>query len=194
MKDFSFSRTMIVLQEPSRVTTEGQEAMQKGKRSPSPEGGYHWVPASPKSFASFTLGGRTRTSGISGTSGGGGPPGGPPGGPSGSGGGGPEGELPRGRVPQYRHPVLEARPHAVGALRLEAPARYAGGAKPGVRTWLREVSRWMWLMVYPQAKWINIVATRTEGTASSWLSHEQITMERGTRTPWAGWAIFLAKR
>ena len=69
MKDFSFSHTTTVLQEPSRVTTEGQEAIQKGKRSPSPESGYRWVPVSPKSFASFTLGGKTGTSGMGGTSG-----------------------------------------------------------------------------------------------------------------------------
>ena len=56
MKDFSFSCTMTVLQEPSRVTTEGQEAIQKGKRSPSPEGGYSWILVAPQSFASFTLG------------------------------------------------------------------------------------------------------------------------------------------
>ena len=48
----------------------------------------------------------------------------------------------------------------------------------------------MRLMDYPQAKWIDIVATRTEGAAASWLSHEQIAMERGTRAPWSGWAAF----
>ena len=132
----------------------------------------------------------TGMSGIGGTSGGGGPPGGPPGGPSGSGGDDPGDDVPRGQVPRYRDPVPTARPQTVGALRLEAPARYAGGAKPGVRAWLREVSRWMRLMDYPQAKWIDIVATRTEGAAASWLSHEQIAMERGTRAPWAGWADF----
>ena len=48
----------------------------------------------------------------------------------------------------------------------------------------------MQLMDFPQAKWIDIIATQTEGAASSWLSHEQIAMERGTRAPWAGWADF----
>ena len=128
----------------------------------------------------------TKTSGVGGISGGGGPPGGP----SGSGGNDPGDELPRGRIPRYRDPVPVAQPQSVGALRLEAPARYAGGAKPGVRAWLREVSRWMRLMAYPQAQWIDIVATRTEGAASSWLSHAQIAMERGTRAPWAGWDDF----
>ena len=131
---------MTVLQEPSQVTVAEQESAQKGKRSPSPEGGSLWTSAYPKSFASFTLGGMTKASGVGGTSGGGGPLGGPPGGPSGSGGGDPGDEFPRGRVPRYRDPVPVARPQVVGALRLEAPARYAGGTKPGLRTWLREVS------------------------------------------------------
>ena len=55
---------------------------------------------------------------------------------------------------------------------------------------MREVNRWMQLMDFPQAKWIDIVVTRTEGATASWLSHEQIAMERGTRTPWAEWADF----
>ena len=45
-------------------------------------------------------------------------------------------------------------------------------------------------MDYPQAKWIDIVATRTEGAAQSWLTHEQQAMERGTRAPWANWDAF----
>ena len=182
-KDFSISRTVTVLQDPSRVTVEDQDTAQKGKRSPSSGTRSPRVSVHPQTFASFTLGGM---SGIGGTSGGGGPPGGP----SGGGGGGPGDGNPRGQVPRYGDPVPAARPQSVGALRLEAPARYAGGAKPGVRAWLREVSRWMRLMDYPQAKWIDIVATRTEGAAASWLSHEQIAMERGTRAPWAGWADF----
>ena len=39
---------------------------------------------------------------------------------------------------------------------------------------------WMWLMDYPQANWIDIVATRMEGAAQSWLTHEQQAMERRT--------------
>ena len=132
---------MTVLQEPSHVTAEGQETDQKGKRSPSPEGESRWTSGYPKTFASFTLGGMTGMSGIGGTSGGGGPPRGPPGGPSGSAGDDPGDDVPRGQFPRYRDPVPAARPQAVGALRLEAPARYAGGAKPGIRAWMREVSR-----------------------------------------------------
>ena len=41
----------------------------------------------------------------------------------------------------------------------------------------------MRLMDYPEAKWIDIVATHTEGAAANWLSHEQIAMERGRVHP-----------
>ena len=86
--------------------------------------------------------------------------------------------------------VPAARPHTVGALRLEAPPRYGGGTRPGVRAWLREVSRWMRLMEYPRANWVDIVATRLEGAASSWLSHEQVAIERHTRADWDDWDAF----
>ena len=154
-----------------------QDTAQKGKRSPSPEASSPWASAFPKSFASFTLGDKAGTSGL------GGPIGGPPGGPPGDGGSDPGDGYSRGQIPRYGDPVPTARPQTIGTLCLEAPARYSGGTRPGVRAWLREVSRWMRLMDYPQAKWIDIVTTRTEGAASSWLSHEQIAMEWGMRAP-----------
>ena len=107
-KDFSLSRTTIVLQEPSRVVVEDQETAHKGKRSPSPEDGSPWASAYPKSFAAFTLGGKTGTGGYGGTSGGGGPPEGPPGGPSGGGGGDPGDGFSRGQVPRFGDPVPAA--------------------------------------------------------------------------------------
>ena len=100
-KDFSLSRTTTVLQEPSRVVVEDQDTAHKGKRSPSPEDWSPWASAYPKSFASFTLGGKTGTGGFGGTSGGGGPPEGPPGGPSGGGGGDPGDGFSRGQVPRF---------------------------------------------------------------------------------------------
>ena len=118
MKGFSFSHTTTVLQEPTHVTIEGQTSDPKGKRSPSPESGSRWTTGLPKTFGSFTLGGLPSTSGMGGTNG----SGGPPGGPSGSGGDDPGNDPSRGQVPRYRDLVPEARPHAVGALRLEALA------------------------------------------------------------------------
>ena len=110
--------------------------------------------------------------------------------PPGGGGGDPDGGYSGGQAPRFGTFGQDARPLAVGALRLEAPPRYQGGTRPGVRAWLREMGRWMRLMDYPQAKWIDIVATRTEGAAQSWLTHEQQVMERRTRVPWADWDEF----
>lgn len=45
-------------------------------------------------------------------------------------------------------------------------------------------------MRYAEADYIDIVATRTEGAAASWLSHEQLAIERRTRTPWRSWENF----
>ena len=140
-------------------------------------------------FGSFS--GGYGASGPGGGSGGSGYPHGGLGGPPRGGGGDPGDGYPGGRVPREWGPVPAARPPTVGALHLEAPPRYAGGAqRPGVCAWLREMSRWMRLMDYPEAKWIDIAATRTEGAASSWLSHEQLAIERRTRAPWADWEEF----
>ena len=116
-------------------------------------------------------------------------PGGGPGGPPG-GGGDPDGGNSGSRGLRFGDFGPAARPLAVGALRLEAPPRYQGGTRPGVRAWLREMGRWMSLMDYPQQKWIDIVATRTEGAANSWLTHEQDAMARRARAPWATWEEF----
>ena len=58
-------------------------------------------------------------------------------------------------------------PLGIGQLKLEGPARYSGGQKPSVRTWLVEVERWMRLMHYLPADWVDIVATRLDGAAST---------------------------
>ena len=100
--------------------------------------------------------------------GGAGPPGNPRGGPQG--------------------PAAPA--SGVGVMRLEAPPRYGGGQKPGVRAWLREVHRWMRLMRYAERDYIDIVATRTVDAAASWLTHEQLAIERGVRAPWRNWEEF----
>ena len=109
-------------------------------------------------------------------------PGGGPGGPPG-GGGDPDGGHSGSRGLRFGDFDSAARPLAVGALRLEAPPRYQGGTRPGVRAWLREMARWMSLMDYPQRKWIDIVATRTEGAANSWLTHEQTRWPGGHAHP-----------
>ena len=77
----------------------------------------------------------------------------------------PMGDIRVARVHVFGTFGQDARPLAVGALRLEASPRYQGGTRPGVRAWLREMGRWMRLMDYPQTKWIDIITTRTEGAA-----------------------------
>ena len=97
--------------------------------------------------------------------------GGGPSGPPRGGGGDPGDGYTGGRVPQFGDFGPVTRPQSVGALCLEAPPRYQGGTRPGVRMFLWEVHRWMGLMDFPRAKWIDIVVTRTEGAAQSWLIH-----------------------
>ena len=63
-------------------------------------------------------------------------------------------------------------PLGIGQLKLEGPARYSGGRKPIVRAWLVEVERWMRLMRYPPADWVDIVATRLDGVAATWIERE----------------------
>ena len=63
-------------------------------------------------------------------------------------------------------------PLGIGQLKLEGPARYSGGRKSSVRAWLVEVERWMHLMRYPPADWVDIVATRLDGAASTWIERE----------------------
>ena len=60
----------------------------------------------------------------------------------------------------------------IGQLKLEGPARYSGGRRPNVRSWLVDVEKWMRLMRYPTTDWIDIVATQLDGAASSWMEKE----------------------
>ena len=58
-------------------------------------------------------------------------------------------------------------PLGIGQLKLEGPMRYSSGQKPSMRAWLVEVEQWMPLMCYPPADWVDIVATRLDGAAST---------------------------
>ena len=72
-------------------------------------------------------------------------------------------------------------PLGIGQLKLEGPARYFGGQKPSVQAWLVEVERWMHLMRYPLADRVDIVATRLDGGASTWIEHELQRAQRQHR-------------
>ena len=81
-------------------------------------------------------------------------------------------------------------PLGIGQLKLEGPARYSGGQKPSVRAWLVEVERWMRLMRYPPADWVDIVATRLDGAASTWIERELQRARRQRRAAWTTWEAF----
>ena len=81
-------------------------------------------------------------------------------------------------------------PLGIGQLKLEGPARYSGGRKPSVRAWLVEVERWMRLMRYPPADWVDIVATRLDGAASTWIERELQRARRQRRAAWPTWEAF----
>ena len=75
-------------------------------------------------------------------------------------------------------------PLGIGQLKLERPARYSGGRKPSVRAWLVEVERWMRLMRYFPADWVDIVATRLDGATSTWIEQELQRTRRQHRAMW----------
>ena len=81
-------------------------------------------------------------------------------------------------------------PLGIGQLKLEGPARYSGGRKSSVRAWLVEVERWMRLMRYPPADWVDIVAARLDGAASTWIERELQRARRQHRAAWTTWEAF----
>ena len=57
---------------------------------------------------------------------------------------------------------------AVGVqVKIEPPPRYSGKRQPGVHIWLTQMERYMKLMKYSPSDWLDIVAMRVEGAASS---------------------------
>ena len=81
-------------------------------------------------------------------------------------------------------------PLGIGQLKLEGLARYSGGCKPSVRAWLVEVERWMRLMRYPPTDWVDIVATRLDGAASTWIERELQRARQQHRAAWTTWDAF----
>ena len=45
-------------------------------------------------------------------------------------------------------------------------------------------------MRYSESDYIDVVATRMDGAATSWLNHEQLAIEAGRRQPWRTWDAF----
>ena len=58
----------------------------------------------------------------------------------------------------------------VGQIKLDTPPRYAGGRRPSARVWLSSIERYMCLVHFDSQDWIDVVAMRIDGTASSWIN------------------------
>ena len=58
----------------------------------------------------------------------------------------------------------------VGQMKLEGPPRYSGKRQSGARVWLTHMERYMRLMRYAPTNWLDAVAMRVEGAASSWVN------------------------
>ena len=83
-------------------------------------------------------------------------------------------------------------PHTagVGQMKLEAPPRYSGKRQPGARVWLTQMERYMRLMRYAPTDWLDVVAMRVEGAASSWVNAVLQEISEGYRPVFRTWAQF----
>ena len=75
-------------------------------------------------------------------------------------------------------------------VKLDPPPRFNGRKQPGVRAWLQSVERWLRLQHFRGEEWVDIVATRLEGAALSWINNELPRISLGQRAPFASWAEF----
>ena len=94
--------------------------------------------------------------------------------------------IPQGAVQTAAGP----QPTGVGQMKLDAPARYGGSRRPGVRVWLTQMTRYMRLMRYAPADWIDVVAMRVEGAASAWVDAVLQDVAAGRRPAFATWNEF----
>ena len=90
-------------------------------------------------------------------------------------------------------PVPRGQPAVpVANLKLEPPPRFNGGRHPGVRAWLQTVERWLCLQQYRVEDWVDIVPTRLEGAALSWINTELTRIQCQQRAPFGSWEDFRA--
>ena len=82
---------------------------------------------------------------------------------------------------------------SVGQMKLDAPPRYSGKRYPGARVWLAQMERYMRLMRYDPADWLDVVAMRVDGSASSWMNAALAAIERGQRQAFVDWDGFKAE-
>ena len=78
-----------------------------------------------------------------------------------------------------------------GQVKIEAPPRYSGKRQPSVRVWLTQMEQYMWLMRYSPSDWLDIVAMRVEGAASSWVNAVLQDVAAGRRAAFLTWRQFM---
>ena len=80
---------------------------------------------------------------------------------------------------------------AGGQVKMEAPPRYSGKRQLGVRGWLTQMECYMRLMEYSPSDWLDIVAIRVEGAASSWVNAMLQDVATGRRAAFLMWHSFI---
>ena len=77
-----------------------------------------------------------------------------------------------------------------GQVKIETPPRYSGKRQPSVRVWLTQMEWYMRLMRYSPSDWLDIVAMRVEGAASSWVNAVLQDVAVGRRAAFLTWRQF----
>ena len=80
---------------------------------------------------------------------------------------------------------------AGGHVKIEAPPRYSGRRQPSVRVWLTQMEQYMRLMRYSPSDWLDIVAMRAEGAASSWVNAVLQDVAAGHKAAFLTWRQFM---
>ena len=75
-------------------------------------------------------------------------------------------------------------------MKLEAPPQYSGKRQPGAQVWLTQMEQYMRLMRYTPTDWLDVVAMRVEGAASSWVNAVLQEISEGRRPVFRTWAQF----
>ena len=78
----------------------------------------------------------------------------------------------------------------VGQMKLEVPPQYSGKRQPRARVWLTQMERYMRLMRYTPPDWLDVVAMRVEGAASSWVNAVLQEISEDHRPVFCTWAQF----
>ena len=75
-------------------------------------------------------------------------------------------------------------------MKLEAQPRYSSKRQLGAQIWLIQMEQYMRLICYAPTDWLDIVAIRVEGVASSWVNAVLQDISEGRRLVFPMWAQF----